>query len=786
MNYKFLIFILYLLSSTLLSNNNGTIAIIVDDYDNKPLAGVNILYNDKGTVSDKNGKFSINEKIINKIQFSHIGYRDLVLSKNEFYQILNKRFKFSMIPVAIEVEGINVTAELNKKSLFQTAKSISVFSKDRIRQGAEIHLQTLLDEVPNINWAGGSSRPRYFQIRGVGERSNFFGEGPPNFSVGFSLDDMDLSGLGMLGHLFDLNQIEIFKGPQSTIFGSNAIGGLIFMNSNNPSDQFDLRTSINIGTDNLKSISSMVNVAPFNRFSFRLSSYYNYSDGFRKNKSLNISNSNKKEEFSNRLKAKLLVSDDISFLGTMIYANLANGYDVWSPDNNQSFSTYTDSTGEDSQFTKGFSLRSELRLFDKLDITTINAYTETNLVHAYDGDWGDSTYWAFNHNFIEANEGYAYSFFDKNERNRKNLTNEIRFRYLNATLGMYHKTLYEKDVASGYLFGGAVTNAKSKYEHNVYALYGELEHNFGSDFSLNTNLRQESSEYIFSGESQGVNYYYEAEDLPDVSFKSNILMNGYKVSLKYNLNKYTNIFASTSKGFKAGGVNQQPNLNDSSRPFGPEYIYNNEFGVKLNTPKINTTLILFDGRRENQQVSISSQQEEGNPNSFLFFTDNATSGKIKGFEFESDIEVFKNFMLSSSFGYLETYINKFYYSTQEGDKNTYGGGREAAMSPNTASITFEYKLKPDICITFRTNFKSQYYFSDSHNKKSESYSISNFNLSKNFGKLKLTIWGNNIFDKIFTTRGFYFGLIPPEFNEQLFKSYGDPRQIGIKTDYFFK
>ena len=59
-------------------------------------------------------------------------------------------------------------------------------------------------------------------------------------------------------------------------------------------------------------------------------------------------------------------------------------------------------------------------------------------------------------------------------------------------------------------------------------------------------------------------------------------------------------------------------------------------------------------------------------------------------------------------------------------------------------------------------------------------------LSKGFGNIKLTIWGNNIFNEIFTTRGFYFGLIPPDYQNQLFKSYGDPRQLGIKIDYFLK
>lgn len=782
-SYTILFFLLQCIAFT---QNDIITATIKNDKDKKPISGVNILFNNKGTVSDKNGKFIINEEIIGKIQFSHIGYEDLILDRNSFYQINDKNFEIYLFPSVIKVKEISVTAELYEKNLFQTAKSISVFTEDRIRQGADIHLQTLLDEVPNINWAGGTSRPRYFQIRGLGERSNFFGEGPPNFSVGFSLDDMDLSGLGMLGHLFDLNQIEIYKGTQSTIFGSNAIGGLISIKSNNPLDKFDLRSSVNIGSDNLRYISSMLNFKLFKNLNLRLMNSYNYSDGFRKNNSLGVSNSNKREESFNRLKAKLSLSKNIKFLGTLIYANFANGYDIWSPDNNQSLNTYTDSTGEDSQLTKGFSLRSELSLSEKIDITAISAYTETDLVHAYDGDWGDSSYWAVNHDFVESNEGWAYSFFDKNKRNRKNLTNEIRIRRLNATLGAYHKYLVEKDEALGYLFGGSATNAKSKYVHNVYAFYGQIEYQLFNNFSLNANYRRENSQYVFSGESQGVDYYYEAIDLPDVSFKSDVFMNGYKVSLNYNLNKNTNIFASTSKGFKAGGVNQQPSLIASNRPFDPEYLYNNELGFKLRTLKTNISLTIFDGTRKNQQVSISSQQEEGNPNSFVFYTDNATSGKIRGFEYKNEIMIYDNLMFATSYGYLDTYVNKFYYPTEEGDTITYGGDREAAMSPNTASVLIEYKMKYDIHFTYRTNFKSQYYFSDSHNQKSDSYSISNLMLSKGFRNIKLTFWGNNIFNERFATRGFYFGLIPPDYQDQLFKSYGDPRQIGVKIDYFLK
>ena len=773
-----------LLSYTVLISfvNSQVVGVIKNKVDNKPIEGVNILVGQKGTTSDKDGVFKIEYNVDQDIEFSHIGFKKLSLGKDIFL----KNTDVYLIPNIIKTEEIFVTSGLNKKNLYKSAKSVTIFTKDRIRENPDIHLQTYLEEVPNLNWAGGSSRPRYFQIRGVGESSHYFGEGPPNFSVGFSVDDMDLSGLGMLGHLFDIGQVEIFKGPQSTTFGSNALAGLIAIKSNDPSRNLGLETSLSFGSDNLRSVSSMLNINLTNNLFLRLSSSVNYSDGFRENKSLNISNSNKKKESFARLKVKFLPSPNINFLGTFLYADLSNGYDVWAPDNNMNFNTYSDSLGEDSQLTKGLSIRGEFSLTDNVTITAISSITETDLIHAYDGDWGDSLYWGENHNWDEITQGWAYSFFDKNKKNRKNLNNEIRFKYSNLTLGLFSKNLDEYDTALGYLYGGSATNANSNFSHDVYAIYGQLEHKITERLSITSNFRRENSKYAYLGQSVGIDSYYEAINLPNISFKTDEKMNGYKFSGKYEMNNKTNFFATFSKGFKAGGVNQQPFLASINRPFGPEFLYNYEIGLKNKTSKTDTRFTAFLGLRKNQQVSISSQQEDGNPNSFLFYIDNATSGENNGFEFENTFKIFKNLNLTTSIGYLNTHIAEFSYQISENDSISKGGGREAAMSPNTASLGLSFKPRIDILINFNVSYKGEYYFSDSFNEKSAEYSILNFSIGKKFNNFKLTFWGNNILNEKYATRGFYFGLIPPDYPEQLFKSYGDPRQLGIKIDYLFK
>ena len=90
--------------------------------------------------------------------------------------------------------------------------------------------------VPNLNWAGDTSLPRYFQIRGIGELQQY--QGAPNPSVGFLIDDIDFSGLGMAATLFDVDHIEVLRGPQGTLYGANALAGLIYVRSAEPADTF--------------------------------------------------------------------------------------------------------------------------------------------------------------------------------------------------------------------------------------------------------------------------------------------------------------------------------------------------------------------------------------------------------------------------------------------------------------------------------------------------------------------------------------------------------------------
>ena len=771
MYYKSHLYITFYLSfSYLFSQITGN---VVDSKTGEPLPSVNVVSGEKGISTDANGIFSIEVTTKEPLIFSHVGYE--TISKEA-----KNGMVIRLVPKLIDVNEIVVYSGLNEESIHKSGHNASVIGQSELKRLSYDHFQTLTSQVPNLNWAGGTSRPRYFQIRGIGERSQYFGEGAPNFSVGFILDDMELSGLGMLGNLFDLNQIEVFRGPMSSVFGTNSLAGLISLRSNNPGDTLRIKSLLSGGTDNYLSLGTMLNLPVNNKLQFRFSGSILQSDGFRYNKFKESSDSNKKDEQFIRVKLNYKPLKNFKVLSTLIYAELDNGYDSWAPDNNTDFHTYSDDTGEDSQKTLGGSVRINLNSNNKYKFTSISAYTKTNLTHSYDGDWANDQYWYSNHGFDSQVEGWSYEFFDKNDKERKSTSQDFRLSFHDLILGVFYKNLIESDEANGYLFGGLSNSAKSQYDFGVYSGYFKYDWKINPKIKLTTNYRLEKNTIDYSGQSEGMDYYYNTINLPNVKHSNSFFMNGYRASIIIKKTQSLNYFGSIAKGYKSGGVNQQPYINNKNRNYGPEELRTLELGIKYFSDKIYTNINLFHGLRANQQISISSQQIEGDPNSFIFFTSNAGSGTIGGIELESKIKFNQNTAINISGSLLDSWVDKFTY-TIENDELANGGSREAAMAPKiSGSMNLQHRNTWGYESILKISYKSNYYYSDSHNNQSKAYTVTDLSVAKEVGKnFIFTLWGTNILDERYSTRGFYFGLVPPDYPDQLFESYADPRQIGI-------
>ena len=227
-------------------------------------------------------------------------------------------------------------------------------------------------------------------------------------------------------------------------------------------------------------------------------------------------------------------------------------------------------------------------------------------------------------------------------------------------------------------------------------------------------------------------------------------------------------------------------LEDASRPFGPEHADNLEISFKYSGHRLRSSFTLFHTKRSNQQISISDQVVKDDPNAFLFYTSNAGSGWAEGIEFENVYSFSEKIKLTTNIGLLNTYVDNFKYQTKDWSGNIIeesGGGRPAAMAPPVmASFGLSVNLY-DILVNTNISYKDGYYFSDSHNEKSDAYKLINLSLTKEFGNFSLKFLVNNIFDERYPVRGFYFGLIPPDYSDQLWISHGNPRQLAISANY---
>ena len=146
-----------------------------------------------------------------------------------FKLILSSLFIIPPSFAEVDLEEVIVTSDFRESQLKNIPTSISVIDSKVINQRNSRHLEELLALAPNVNFAAGASRGKYFQIRGVGERSQFVA--PLNPSVGTYVDGIDFTGFGGAATLLDIDQVEVLRGSQGTRFGANALAGVINLKS---------------------------------------------------------------------------------------------------------------------------------------------------------------------------------------------------------------------------------------------------------------------------------------------------------------------------------------------------------------------------------------------------------------------------------------------------------------------------------------------------------------------------------------------------------------------------
>jgi outer membrane receptor protein involved in Fe transport len=277
------------------------------------------------------------------------------------------------------IDEIIVTADFRGRTAYELPSSVTVLSAEFIEEAAVQHFEELVNVVPNLNWSGDGHRARYFQIRGVGELEQY--QGAPNPSVGFIIDDIDFSGIGTIATLFDVGSVEVLRGSQGSRYGANALGGLIYMRSTEPSAERNGRLRLGLGEDDAVTLGAAFGGAlnDDETVMFRLSAQQYQSNGFRNNPYLGRKDTNNRDETGVRFGLSFEPGSSSEGRLSLLYSKVDDGYDAFSLDN--TYTMLSDKPGEDAQESIGASLRFDWDDIGNGSLTSVTALASSDIIN---------------------------------------------------------------------------------------------------------------------------------------------------------------------------------------------------------------------------------------------------------------------------------------------------------------------------------------------------------------------------------------------------------------------
>jgi len=672
------------------------------------------------------------------------------------------------------LEEIIVTAALRPVPATLLPGSATVLTATTLRDAGQQHMEDVLALVPNLNWAGDTSRPRYFQVRGVGELQQY--QGAPNPSVGFLIDDIDFSGLGSAATLFDLDHVEVLRGPQGTLYGANALAGLIVVKSAAPADSFGGRAEFDAGDYNERSYGAVL-TGPVSDLDsgFRLAAQRYTSDGFYHNAYLGRSDTNNRDELTLRARWRYDPSEQWRVDVTLLRVQIDNGYDAWSIDNTRT--TESDHPGVDRQYSTGISAHAAYTGLDAATLTAIATYADTAVDYGFDGDWGNPLLWA----------PYTYDFTEYQIRHRSTRSLELRVgnspqHGLSWLVGAYAFELREglNDTSAGVYAdpfdstqnSTSLSVVSSQYVSRSGALYGQLDGDWGARTRWSLGVRGERRTSRYNDTTTNLDAPTTANDFAPADD-----LWGAHVSLDTRIADGQHVYALLSRGYKAGGFNLSPGLPPSQLQFAPESAVNFEVGHKarLMNGNLRIDTSLFYMSRHSEQVLTSDQLDPSNPNTFTFYTGNAKSGYNYGLESTLAWAAASRLELGGSLGLLQTLYRGFVQNGVELPD------RALPHAPNwqaAVNATWRDPRGPYARLDV-TGMGAFYYDLPPNETRSQAYGLVNGKLGWQSRRYEIYVWGRNLLNRDYTVRGFYFGDEPPDFPNKLYTQLGEPRNWGV-------
>ncbi len=573
---------------------------------------------------------------------------------------------------------VTVTAQRREQNLQDVPLSVSAFSAEQLEATGAVDITTIQRSTPNatIEVARGSNSTLIAFIRGVGQQDPLWGFEP---GVGLYVDDVYVARpQGAILDIFDIDRIEVLRGPQGTLYGRNTIGGAIKYVTRKMGDEPELKAKLNVGT--FSQLDAVVSgslplsdtfavggaIAKYNR------------DGFGENLNTGAEHYDK-DVLAYRLSAEWQPTSDLFF--RLAYdrseddSNAKHGHRLLpSADGTLAVTSNVYDTragiGDDNSVeTEGFSFTGEWNVNSNVTLKSITAYREGSTVTPIDFD-------ALPQNDFDVPATYQDDQFSQ----------EFQLLYsgdkLSGIAGVYYldgNASGDFDVILGGL-GVTVYQAGDQQKEN-FSIYGDFTYDFTDQWSLSVGGRYTQDDTtadvlreLWLGAGSGS---FDPSNTTSALLATQTDFQGLtredeeftpRVSLSYQPNDDINIYATYAQGFKAGGFDPRARadldpLGLSEQGFGPEFVDSYELGFKGSffddTLLLNTAV--FFAEYSDQQITVQNGADsdgDGVNDTFVSSVFNAGASEYTGLELEGTWYLSDEFTLFGNLGIIDAEITE--------------------------------------------------------------------------------------------------------------------------------
>lgn len=577
---------------------------------------------------------------------------------------------------AKQLGEIKVTARKREETLQDVPIAVSAFTADSLYKQNVQNIADLQGKVPSLQVyaARGSNTTLTAYIRGVGQADPTWGFDP---GVGIYLDDVYLARpQGTLLDVFDVNRIEVLRGPQGSLYGKNTIGGAIKYVSNPLPTKTTGSVEATVGTYGEKDIKANVGGATSDGvWRGRIAVASEHNDGYGTDLLTNSRNGNKNTNAarasigffpSSEFNAQLSVDgmrDNSNPRGAKLLT--VNALDPAYQPLNSNYNTRSGMAQLNNTEMSGAALTLNWIASQDWSFKSITAYRESSTDTNIDFDTLPEKI---------ADVGAVY--------NDHQFTQELQANYdSGSTVHGVFGLFYFKGSAAGQInniFLGSPpysTLGLAQYGSTggrvgtkSYAAYGDFTWDISPQWSLDVGARltrETKSAVIQNYGFADASFSNPIATLANFSGSHTTNNASPKVSLNWAASDHINLYASYSEGFHSGGYNIRANcvaIPSSCRPIQDEKVQSYELGSKMTffDDRLMANTAVFHNVYSNIQLSVftSYTLPNGSQGFFGDFT-NAGKGHIDGLEEEFAWKPSENWTFSGNVAYLHTKYTQF-------------------------------------------------------------------------------------------------------------------------------